>query len=116
MNKLVGEVVEVIKVKKVIKVVLFGHFKIFNLYNFYNPSNLVFQRRKLQRDRIHTMPGILRRHVFAFKDVAQVGAAVGAEDFDTAAVGICLTANCAGDLIVKAWPAAEGFELVVRTI
>jgi len=116
MNKLVGEVVEVIKVKKVIKVVLFGHFKIFNLYNFYNPSNLVFQRHKLQRNRIHTMPGILRRHVFSFEDVAQVGAAVGTKYFNPATVGICLTANCSGDLIVKAWPAAEGFELVVRTI
>ena len=62
------------------------------------------------------MPGILRRHVFAFENVAEVGTAVGAEYLDTATVGISFATHCAGYFIVKAGPATEGFKLVIRAV
>ncbi len=76
-------------------------------------SKLVDQ---LQGDRIHTVPGILRRVAFSFKDVAQMSIAVGAEDFHPTPVGILLVAHRSGNFVIKAGPSAARIELIIRLI
>lgn len=67
---------------------------------------------KLHGNRIHTMPGVLRGEALAFKDVAQMAFAVGADDFNPAPIRIRVLVNRPGDLIIEAGPSATGFKLI----
>ena len=56
------------------------------------------------------MAGILGRELLAGKDVPQMRAAIGADDFRPAAVGIRDPADRAREFIIEAGPAAAGSE------
>ena len=58
------------------------------------------------------MPGVFRRKPFAFEHVAQVRAAIGANNFHATAIGIQYAIYRAGYLIIKTRPAAPGIELL----
>ena len=58
------------------------------------------------------MPGILRRQAFPGENMAQVAAAIRANDLGSGAIGIHLVRNGAFYLIIKTWPAAAGFEFI----
>ena len=77
---------------------------------------LVFSRYEIHRKRIHTIPRVLRCHLFAEKDVAEVAAAVVAENLSAAAIGIALLFDGAFNLVVEAGPAAVGLELRRRFV
>ncbi len=62
------------------------------------------------------MPRILISEAFTSKHVPQMSAAVGASDFCANTIGVREPLDCAGDFLVKAWPAAAGFKLALRTI
>jgi hypothetical protein len=51
------------------------------------------------------VPYVLGGKIFAFKNVAQVCAAVVANYFNTPAISIRHPLHCAGYLVVKTWPA-----------
>jgi len=57
------------------------------------------------------MPYIFWCEVFAFKNMTQMAAAMGANDLHPPAVGIRNTLHCAWYFIVKTGPAAMRFEL-----
>ena len=58
------------------------------------------------------MPGVFGGKAFAFKNVAQVAAAMGADDLRAASVGVGQAAHGLGQGVVKAGPAAAGVKLV----
>lgn len=60
------------------------------------------------------MPGVFRRHTFAFKNMAQVPLAVGAGDLHPAHAqrGVRVPVDGARDFIVKRGPAAAAVKLV----
>ncbi len=62
------------------------------------------------------MPGILRSEAFAGEDVAQVAAAVVANNFYPSAVGVRDPFHSTGDFIIEGGPATSGVELVFRTV
>lgn len=64
------------------------------------------------------MPGIFLRHAFAFEHVAEVAAAIRADDFGAFhAEGVVFLAdNGAGDFIIERRPAAAAVELVGRAV
>ena len=62
------------------------------------------------------MAGVLGRESLALKNMAQMAAAIRAEDFHPPSVGIGHTAHRAGHGVVKAGPAAAGFELVLGMV
>ena len=62
------------------------------------------------------MPDILWRQAFAFKHVPQMSAAFGTLDLGAISAGVCNARNSARYHIIKTWPSAFGFKLVVRTI
>src|SRR6185437_1573871 len=66
---------------------------------------------KLQRHRVYAMPYIFWREVFAFKNMSQMSAAIGAYDLDTPAIRVGHPLYCARYFIIKTWPAAMRFEL-----
>ena len=67
---------------------------------------------KGQREGIDAMPRVFRRKMFAFKNMSQMAAARGADDFDARAVGIGTTFHRARNFVVKAGPAAARVEFV----
>src|SRR5690606_3238914 len=73
-------------------------------------------RDELHGDAVHAMPRVLGRKAFAFKHMAEMAAAVAADDLDTTAVGVGVTLHRAGDLVVKAGPATVAVELVGRLV
>ena len=62
------------------------------------------------------MPRVLLGQAFAQEDVAEMTAAIGAFDLDSAAIGIGQARHGAFDLLIERRPAAVRVELVVRAI
>ncbi len=73
-------------------------------------------RPEVEREGIDAMSGVFGGKTFAFKNVAQVTAAGGAEDFRTPAVGVGTAAPGSGHFVVKTGPAAAGVELVAGAV
>lgn len=59
------------------------------------------------------MPSIFFGKVLSSEYVSEVGAAIGALDFGSLSVKVRKPFYCAWDFIVKAWPPAVGFKLVL---
>jgi len=103
--------------------VMFKGWKVEKLYRFKSnfptlqPSNFsTLQRHKLQRYRIHTMPGVLGRQIFSFKYVTEVCPAISAHDLYAPSIRVRYAFYCAGYLVVKAGPAAMRFKLGFRSV
>lgn len=79
-------------------------------------GRLLLFGKELQRDGVHAVARVLGREALVQEDVAQVGAAAGAGDLRTHAVGIGGAAHGPGDLVVEARPAASRVELVGRAV
>ena len=62
------------------------------------------------------MARVLRRQFFSRENMAQMRAAVGADDFNSVSVGISNPLDRSGKFIVKTRPAAAGFEFCRRVI
>ncbi len=54
--------------------------------------------------------------MFTDKDVAEVGAAVGALNFRAYAVWVWEAFDCAWDFLIKAWPSTVSFKLILGTV
>src|SRR5690606_36503245 len=65
---------------------------------------------------IHAVPGILFRESLACKYMAEVTAAVRADDLRTSSVRIRHSIDRARDFVIKARPSAVGVKFVVRTV
>lgn len=62
------------------------------------------------------MPCVFRSKPFSFKDVTEMPAARGTDDFNASAIRIGHTFYRTGNFIVKAGPAASRIEFVARTV
>ena len=62
------------------------------------------------------MAGVLPRKAFAFEDVAQVAAAMGADYLYATAVGVRMALHASRVFFIKARPAAARFEFSLRRI
>src|SRR5690554_6078753 len=71
---------------------------------------------KVHGDGVDAMTYILARQHLALEHMAQMSAAVGAEDFGTAAIRIDLAANGTFDFIIEAGPAAVGGKFVLGAV
>ena len=69
-------------------------------------------RRKTHGQRIDAMPGVSCRKPLAFKHVAKVTAAVGADNLNPATVCVGHAPHCPGQFRIKARPAAARFKFV----
>ena len=59
------------------------------------------------------MPCVLLGETLTLEDVAEVGAAGGADDLGAHTVGVTVAFHSAGDLIIEARPATVGMKLVL---
>ena len=58
------------------------------------------------------MPSVFLRHLLALEDMAQMAAAVFADDLRAAAIDIRHSLHGAGNLVVKTWPATVAVKFV----
>src|SRR5206468_2411117 len=73
-------------------------------------------RDELEGDRVHAVPGVLRRELLADEDVAEVSTARGALDLDAVTIRIRYPVDGAFDLLIERRPAAARMELRIRDI
>ena len=87
-------------------------------------SSITLSRRKLRvlvwnkihRHRINTVPCVFFGEVLAREDVSKVGAAVDALDFRSPSIRVRQSFYSPWNFVVKAWPSAVCFKLVLRTV
>ena len=85
-------------------------------YCFASLLLLVFGWYEIHRKGVHTMASILRCHLLSEKHMAEMAAAVVAENLRADAVGVGLPFDGAFYLVVEAGPAAVGLELRRRFV
>jgi hypothetical protein len=73
-------------------------------------------RDEPERQAVDTVPDVLLREALALKNVAEMAAAVIANDLYPVTVGIANLLDGAGDFVVEAWPAAAGAELILAIV
>src|SRR5579859_947105 len=73
-------------------------------------------RHELQRDRVHTMPRVLRCEALPREDVAEMAAARGALDLDAPAILVGHAVDGAFDLLIERRPPAARVELRIRDV
>ena len=73
-------------------------------------------RDEIQRDRVDTMPGVLRGKPFPLEYVAQVGLAIAANDLYPVSIRIRDPRYGSGYFVVEAGPAAMGVKLSGRVV
>jgi len=71
----------------------------------------LFVWHKKHGNAVDAVPGVFLGKAFAFKDVAEVATAVGANDFSAPPIGICHALDRTGYFIVERRPAAVRFKL-----
>lgn len=62
------------------------------------------------------MPRIFLGKPFALEDVAQMSVAVITNNFNASAIGVGLTANGVGNLVIKTWPTTTRVKFVFGAI